>query len=278
MSDENKQLKKKESAADLELKKALFDSDFSGYEGVTSDMLNTPFLKIAQSNTPACDEENAAHIAGLKPGMFYNSQTGKVFGKEVLVIPIFAKSSFLHYGKDLGQFKAEYVPEDVPELESKGVLITAKGRPGYTDKDGGKCFQAITFFCFLPMHPEEGIVLYVAKSKTLKHAKNWNSRSMGEVIKVGKETKKAARFHIIWKLKTVKDENEQGSWYNIGTKGSTMIERVGTIFDEDYSIIQRDLMSAVELVKTMRDKAINYSEASKDDEIVDDEKNQFEDD
>jgi len=271
---EEKQVAKR-TQAEIEAAKILSSNEFTGFEGTTSEMLNTPFLKIAQTNTRQADEGDPSHIPGLKPGYFFNNQTGTVYGKKIKVVPLFAKSSYLYYGSGTGNYKGEFTEEQIDKMVRDGVLKINDGAPGWHDSDGGKCFFVITFFCFLPDHPLDGILPFVTKSKQLKHAKNWNSLSQGLTVKVGKETRKAARYQIVWELETVKDENDLGTWYNLGDKTGSKIKMVGNIFEETYAGILPTLADAVKLIEEMRKQKINY--ASESDAIVDDEKNDFED-
>jgi len=269
---------------EIEAQKALLATDFTGYEGMTSDMLNVPFLKIAQTNSLAIDNRDdpndsldPGRIAGLRPGMFYNTQSGRSFKKEIRVIALFAKSSYLYYGDGLGNFKGEFSESQIAEMEKKGTLIRNEGAPGWHDKEKGKAFFAITFYCFLPDFPEEGILPLVAKSTALKHAKNWNSLSNGMTIKVGKEIRKAARFQLVWKIKTLADENDSGKWHNIGNKTGSGIEFVGNVFEPNFSSCLPALADAVRLVETMKDKQLNYASETKDESGIADDVNQFED-
>lgn len=293
MSD--KQEVAKRTPTEIAAQKALLETGFTGYEGMTSDMLNVPFLKIAQTNTLAIDDREdpsekleAGRIAGLKPGVFYNTQAGKKYGKELRVIALFAKSSYLYYGKGLGNFKGEFSEAQIEAMVKKGVLIPNESAPGWHDKDAadpadaGKAFFAITFYCFLPDFPEDGILPFVTKSKMLKHAKNWNSLSNGMTIKVGKEIRKAARFQLVWKLKSMPDDNEKGKWNNIGNDKASGIEHVGNIFQPEFSACLPALHDAVMLIETMKDKQLNYGaevadEGGASSSNSDDDVNQFED-
>lgn len=275
MSDETKQVAKM-SPTEIEARKALIESDFTGYEDQTSGMLTMPFLKIAQTNTLAIDNRaeksdvlEPGKIAGLRPGMYYNSQNGRVYGKKLNMIALYAKESYLHYGEGLGNFKAEYSGEEKEDLVKRGVLINNDGASGWHDSEGGKCFYAITFLVFLPDHPEDGILPLVVKSKGLKYAKNWNSLMLGMTVQIGKEKRKANRYHLVWKSEIKSDKNDQGSWYNIGNADGTGISFVGNIFDAKYAPILPALTEAVEVVRVMREKkqTVNYAADSRDEEI-----------
>lgn len=260
MSEENKELIKL-TQQEIEAQNALLGmgADFSGFEETTQDMLSLPFLKIAQSNTPQVDETNSGYIPDLKPGMFFNTQTGKIYGREIKVIALYARPSYLHYGEDLGNFKGEYTKAELEEKIKNGEIIKNDDGFGLHDEENGKCFFAITFFVFLPDFPEEGILPFVVKSRGLKHAKTWNSLSVGMTLKVGNETRKAARYQIVWKLKSAKDENEKGTWYNIGNKSGSGIEQAGNILQPEYGKIIIPLKNAVEMMAVLKDQRINYS-------------------
>lgn len=274
MSEENKEIMKM-TKQEIEAQNALMEmgAGFSGFEETGQEMLNTPFLKIAQSNSPQIDETNSGYIKDLKPGMFFNTQNGRIYGRELNVIALYAKPSYLHYGDDMGIFKGEYTKGELDEKIKKGEIQKADDGFLMFDAEGGKCSFAITFYVFLPDFPEEGILPFVVKSRGLKHAKTWNSLSVGMTIKIGNETRRAARYQIVWKLKSAKDENEKGTWYNIGNKSGSGIEHVGNILQPEYGKIIIPLKNAVEMMATLKEQRLNYSAAqdlSGDEPIPDD--------
>jgi hypothetical protein len=261
--------------------KSLMENDFTGFEDQTAGMLTLPFLKICQTNTMVQDNRadaseplESGRIPGLRPGMLYNSQTGRVYGKKLKVIPLHGKESYLHYGAGLGNFKGEYATiDDVDALVKKGELVLNKKGAGWHGRndENEKCFYAITFLVFIPDYPEDGILPFVLKGKSIKYAKVWNSLSTGMTITVGKTKKKANRYHYVWNIETKPDKNEAGTWYNVGNSEGTGISCVGTIFDDMYSKIMPALNNAVEVVRAMREskQKINYAnDKQTDDEEV----------
>ncbi len=49
-----------------------------GAEEIKSDDVSTPILKILHQLSPECNERDAKHVEGAKPGMIYASGFGKL--------------------------------------------------------------------------------------------------------------------------------------------------------------------------------------------------------
>ena len=49
-----------------------------GAEEIKSDDVSTPILKILHQLSPECNERDAKHVAGAKPGMIYSSGFGSL--------------------------------------------------------------------------------------------------------------------------------------------------------------------------------------------------------
>jgi len=287
MSNEEKNIAKR-SATEVEAMKDLLNTDFTGLEGIAgheNEMLNLPFLKLAQDGTPQRDKRRdpknemlaPGTIAKLREGDFFASQTGTVFGQAVKFIPVFVKSSYLHYGETLGDFKGEYDKSKVDELVKTGVLHTIDGRPGWGDKDGGNCGLAITVYMFLPDYPGEGLVPFVAQSKKIKHVKNFISLANNMPIKVNGKTIKAKLFYQVWQMKAVTDKGSNNKeFYNIGNDKGSTISFVGNIFDPEYSSILPMLADAVRVADDIKSERcqVNMNQAT---EQETEDKNEFED-
>ena len=56
-----------------------------GLEDMSKEDVLIPRLALAQALSPQVTEGDPNYIEGLKPGMFFNSMTGEVYGKEVTV-------------------------------------------------------------------------------------------------------------------------------------------------------------------------------------------------
>jgi hypothetical protein len=292
MSD--KEITKRQSV-DIEARDALLNSSFTGFEGMTDDMLSLAFLKLAQDKTKQLDNRRekgeqleAGRIAGLKPGYFFSSQTGTVFKGKVKFIPIFIKSGYNYWGAKEGNWKGEHTKKEVDDMVSKGILFPNDGKPGWHDKEQiedrtGKCCFAITVYCFLPDYPTEGLIPFVGESRKIKHLKNFISLVNGMKIKVNGKILDKHLFHHVCQMTGVLDKSDSGyTNYNIGNDKGSTITFVGSIFEPEYAAILPKLKETVDLVEEIKAGKIKVDMAGSVDEdgITDDAaegKNEFED-
>lgn len=60
-----------------------------GQEEMTAKDMTMPRVALAQDGTAQAKEANASYIEGLRPGMFFNTLSRKLYGKQVLFTPLF---------------------------------------------------------------------------------------------------------------------------------------------------------------------------------------------
>ena len=73
----SKEVVKKNSAGSLATINLRQDSG-KGSEEIKSDDVSTPILKILHQLSPECNERDAKHVEGAKPGMIYASGFGQL--------------------------------------------------------------------------------------------------------------------------------------------------------------------------------------------------------
>ena len=84
----SKEVVKKNSAGSLATSNLRQDSG-KGSEEIKSDDVTTPILKILHQLSPECNERDAKHVEGAKPGMIYASGFGQLIdGNEGLDVVI----------------------------------------------------------------------------------------------------------------------------------------------------------------------------------------------
>lgn len=75
-----------------------------GNENVTQDDIVIPRLAICQSNSFERKESHAKYIEGLKEGMFFNTATKEIYGKEVVLMNVYMFASRIRWkGKKIGE-------------------------------------------------------------------------------------------------------------------------------------------------------------------------------
>jgi hypothetical protein len=188
----------------------------AGFEGADSDAYAIPFLRILQSNSPQVNEDEESYIDGAKPGMFFNTVSRKVYGKEVKVIPIRYKRDFVEWRPDRGGFAGNHGAD--PSLLEE---CTRNERNQDVLPNGNVLQDTRNHFVMIADSIEDGPMVFSLTSTGIRHSKNWMSSMVALRLENGK---KPPMFYSIWELRTVINENDEGKWYQVGSKSMTGIK------------------------------------------------------
>lgn len=217
----------------MEEKNFLDEFAGQGYDNLSSDDYQLPFLQILQSSATQCVEKSNDYIEGAKPGMFYHNLTNQIFGKCVNVTPLYCEKVWLEFKPNRGGFVAKHEPNSfVPD---KTDFSNWKNAAGNT------IIEYYNFYCILTDFPENGIVVIPFKKSGIPQAKNWNSLISYVKAPSGKQ---AAFFSSIWTLTANYNENIKGSWY--GVSSVTRVDYAGKELFYDYI---KPSLSALESAK-----------------------------
>ena len=215
----------------------------TGFEGADFNSFATPFLRILQPNSPQLIEESDNYIDGAKPGMFFNTVTNKLYDKSVRVIPVFFKRNFVEWKPDQGGFVAAHSPEDAARIGEK-----VPGEMDMYTEAGNILAENFNFYLLIESDMEAGPIILAQASSGIRHAKKWMSNM--RMLKMG--NKPAPMFSSVYTLATSLNENNQGKWYQIGTKEKTNIKREGWITAEQYTAVE----AALEILDSLK---VDYS-------------------
>jgi hypothetical protein len=249
----SKELAKKETG-ELTVS-ALFNSEYTGYENITSDCLSIPFIKIAQSNSDEVLEDNASYIKGLKPGYFFNTVTRKSYGKNLKFIGIGQSHTFIEWGGSKGTVKRIITELEYRRLpESDRLSKDDEGKPALKEN--------FNLFVLLADHIEDGIIIFPFASTKIKFYKKFLTSSVNTMTPDGKS--KCPMFGVIWEATTVINENDSGKWYNVGDKGAPAIKMI----EYTPNALVKPVLGAIEIVKSYIDRAkeIDYGAIKEDKE------------
>jgi hypothetical protein len=194
-----------------------------GFEDADKDAYAIPFLRILQSNSPQVNEDDAAYIVGAKPGMFFNTVTGALYGKEIEIIPV-------HYGRDFVEWRP-----------NRGGFVRAHGSdPAILDKvkeiddknnsilDNGNIIQdSRNFFILIADRILDGPIILSLVSTGLRHSQKFMTLLGNLRIPNSKTNAQAPMFAGRWRIWTVQNENDDGKWYQIGNRAMTAVEFIG---------------------------------------------------
>lgn len=215
--------------------------DFSEFDGdndarMGADM-SIPFLSILQPLSPVVVDEL---VPGAKAGMFYNSVTGELFdgSKGVGFLVCTSDRKFVEWApRETGEGLLGMHEPGAPEVEQ-----AIKENGGKADKDlnlGGNPLVDTRYVYGLVYNADftelKGFAVLAAKSTNLKPVRDWlTARAMVKVPGVRSIPDYA--FRSI--LKTVKDSNEQGTWFKL------KVEPFGGTWLASVNMTDRDMLTS----------------------------------
>jgi len=211
------------SSKDVDVKKnnALATVDIEkfadqGFDNIDSKSLQLPFLKILSQLSPQVTQGDSKFIEKARPGMIINTVTDKLYDgvKGIRVIPAFYKFEYIEWA-DRGQ-EGSTAPRNVYPADSDIIAKTTRGDDGKDRLQNGNYIEETAshyvVICEEQMATE---ALITMKSTQRKKSKKWNS--MMNLMQVPKKNGKGffrpAPFTQLYKLKTVLEKNNLGSWY-----------------------------------------------------------------
>lgn len=258
MATKSKAVTKKEDAALPISLEEMEGFSGQGFEDTDKDSYAIPFLRVLQSTSPQVDEEGPAYVEGAKPGMLLNTVTDTLFGKEIKAIPIHYSRDFVEWKPDRGGFVKSH--GNNPAILDRIVEIDDKNN---SFLDNGNIIQDTrNHFLLLADQPELGPIILSLTSTGVKHSKKW--MSLMSALRLPGSTKQAPMFAGVWNIQTVRNTNDDGTWYQIGDKTTTAVN-----FDGWVDKVQLDAaLAARELVTSGEAQADYDSTIDKDRDTV----------
>jgi len=228
---QNKEVAK---AIKLDLATLASDSkDVSGFGNLDlSRDLAIPYINILQSNSPQLNKSKAEYVEAARPGQFYNTVTQEVTDS-IDVIPVYYQLKYVEWKpREQGGGFVEGHNAD------SGILSQTKRDP-MTSKDtlpSGNYIATTAYHYVLVLNKDGGAQQAVVSmtSTQLKKSRRWNSLMLSQKVRGPAGMFTPPTFALIYKLSTVSESNDRGSWFGY------QIEKVGqvedaTLYDEAKS-------------------------------------------
>ena len=223
-------VKKEEAALPAELMDDIFDHAGEGAAFDSSEM-QIPFVRLLQALSPQLNKKKSEYIEGAAAGDAFNNVTNQYWDGEagIDVVVCCQTTKYLEFvPRDMGGgFKGEIAPNN--------PLLQQAMRQGSKEllPNGNELVKSDQHFCLIL--DEDGSfqpVVIDMKSTQLKVSRRWKTQIAMQKIKNPKTGQLVTPpvFATVWKLRSVEESNDQGSWAN------WTIERVGLV--EDRSIFQ----------------------------------------
>lgn len=190
----------------------LDDAAGTGYEGIRASDYAVPFLRVLQPNSPETIEGDPSYVPGAKPGIFLNSLTKELYGPSIELIPIKSDAIWLEYTPKVGDKRGAFQGKhSVGSIEVRGNPFDGMFRID----NGNEIKETMVFYCLVKDHERELPVAFSLTSSMIKHGKSWNSLIFTARLPSGKQ---APYFGGYWKISLTLNQNDDGRWFNIGTK------------------------------------------------------------
>lgn len=223
---ENSELVVKQQQAIAQMNN-MFEADAgSGFEEADASAYAIPFIQILQSGSPQCKRSDGAYIQGAQEGMFYNTVTGKLYNGDegILVIPCHYSNRFIEWKtrESGGGFVAEHMP-------GHGLVTTKDEKGRDVLPNGNTLVDTRNHYALLLETDEDGVVtptpvLITMSSTQLKKSRNWMSKMDGIKIKTAKGFVKAPMASRIYRLTTVPESNDKGSWFGFKVELEAVVQ------------------------------------------------------
>ena len=185
-------------------------------EHLTQEELELPFLRVAQKGSPQVDDDRPEFIKGLKPGHYFNTASGKVYGDELVVqVHGYFHNYIIWKGeKGSGDFQGTMTPEQFRACESANTLNRDGGdMVNFVEGEEFRYSDTRNFIVSLPEHQDDGIMIYPLTSTGIKAAKKWNT--LQNARRVGGRPGK--RYATIWEIKSAGFEGKGFTWKQTAT-------------------------------------------------------------
>ena len=187
----------------------------TGFEGIDSECVQTPFLKLAQRATPEATEGDTKCIEGLKPGMFFCPSTRKVYGPSPkLIIVKFSRTYNVYEGegpesKFKGQISVEEFKRDI-----EGHAQRVKS---YHVLKGLRYVDARGFIVLVDDHKEDGPMLLTLSSTGISPSRKWISSAMAVSVNRNGVIEKAPIWSSVWQMDVQFFQDPKGSYHQIAS-------------------------------------------------------------
>lgn len=193
----------------------------------SADEMQIPFVRLLQALSPQLNKKKAEYIDGASSGDAFNNVTGQYWDGEqgLTVIPCYQTTKYLEFTpREMGGgFRGEINPNN-PVLQQ-----TTRSGSKEILPNGNELVKSDQHFCLIV--DEDGgyqPAVIDMKSTQLKVSRRWKTQiAMQKVTLPDGRKVTPPVFATMWKLRSVEESNDQGSWSNWA------VEKVGMVENRD---------------------------------------------
>lgn len=206
----------------------------------SADEMQIPFVRLLQALSPQLNKKKAEYIDGASSGDAFNNVTGQYWDGEqgLTVIPCYQTTKYLEFTpREMGGgFRGEINPNN-PVLQQ-----TTRSGSKELLPNGNELVKSDQHFCLI-VDEDGGFQPAVIdmKSTQLKVSRRWKTQiAMQKVTLPDGRKVTPPVFATMWKLRSVEESNDQGSWSNWA------VEKVGLVEDRDLYQEARTFRKSIE--------------------------------
>jgi len=217
------QIAKRENAGPLATN--VFEADAGqGIANIKQEDLALPFLKVLGQLSPEVSKRDAKYVEDAQPGMIINSVTNELYDGEkgVQVLPVYYKRQQIEW-QDRGESKGAPVNiydagDDIPK--------TTRDKSNKDRLANGNYLENTVSHFVVLLGKTPTTALISMKATQLKISRKWNSMMMGIKMQGKNGLFTPPTYSHIYKLKTVQQSNDKGTWFGWD------VSKVGPITDK----------------------------------------------
>jgi len=212
---------------------SMYEEDVGGgFEQADKDAYAIPFLSILQAGSPQVKKSDGAYIKGAEEGFLFNSVTQDVVNGEdgVEVIPCYYMRRFVRWGaRDAGGgFKGEFLPTDPLLAQAKevdGKLLLADPSGAFNPKTSDILVDTRNHYVLVVTEQGYTPALISISSTQIKKSRQWMSKMDGiKLRRADGSMFTAPMFSHKYRLSTVPESNDKGSWYGWKVETAGMVD------------------------------------------------------
>ena len=198
----------------------------SAGEGIDYDTneLQIPFVRAIQALSPQIKKSDPLFINGASQGDLFNTVTGEFWDGEegIEVIPCYQETKYLEFvpREQGGGFVGEI------EVDSPVLSQTKRDRSVETLPNGNQLVKSDQHYrLILNKDGSAQPAIIDMKSSALKVSRRWKTQIAMFKIKDAKgEFKQPALIATRWRIKTMEESNELGTWFNLNGEKVALVD------------------------------------------------------
>jgi len=217
------QIAKRENAGALATN--VFEADAGeGIANIKQEDLALPFLKVLGQLSPEVNTRDAKHVKGAQPGMIVNSVTNELYDGEkgIEVLPVYYKRQQIEW-QDRGESKG--APVNIYDA-GDSIPQTTRDKGNKDRLANGNYLENTESHFLVLLGTTPTTALISMKATQLKISRKWNSMMMGIKMQGKNGLFTPPTYSHIYKLKTVQQSNDKGTWFGWD------VSKVGPITDK----------------------------------------------